>query len=180
MKQSNLLFMSAAMMLASCGGTKDAGQNGTLIERSDIKIEGKRMTPEALWAMGRIGSVAVSPDEKQIAYSVAYYSVPENKSNNELFVMNADGSSNRQITRDSWQESQPVWIKRRQENRFPLQRKRQQPGVGDESGRYGTQTAHPVRGRHRGIRFLARRQETPFHCQVKDREEYGRQTSGPS
>ena len=99
------------MMLASCGGTKDAGQNGTLIERSDIKIEGKRMTPEALWAMGRIGSVAVSPDEKQIAYSVAYYSVPENKSNNELFVMNADGSSNRQITRNSWQESQPVWIK---------------------------------------------------------------------
>ena len=84
--------MSAAMMLASCGGTKDAGQNGTLIERSDIKIEGKRMTPEALWAMGRIGSVAVSPDEKQSAYSVAYYSVPENKSNNELFVMNADGS----------------------------------------------------------------------------------------
>ena len=111
MKQSNLLFMSAAMMLASCGGTKDAGQNGTLIERSDIKIEGKRMTPEALWAMGRIGSVAVSPAEKKIAYSVAYYSVPENKSNNELFVMNADGSSNRQITRDSWQESQPVWIK---------------------------------------------------------------------
>ena len=111
MKQSNLLFMSAAMMLASCGGTKDAGQNGTLIERSDIKIEGKRMTPEALWAMGRIGSVAVSPDEKQIAYSVAYYSIPENKSNSELFVMNADGSSNRQITRDSWQESQPVWIK---------------------------------------------------------------------
>ena len=111
MKQSNLLLMSAAMMLASCGGTKDAGQNGTLIERSDIKIEGKRMTPEALWAMGRIGSVAVSPDEKQIAYSVAYYSVPENNSNNELFVMNADGSSNRQITRDSWQESQPVWIK---------------------------------------------------------------------
>ena len=79
--------MSAAMMLASCGGTKDAGQNGTLIERSDIKIEGKRMTPEALWAMGRIGSVAVSPDEKQIAYSVAYYSVPENKSNNELLSL---------------------------------------------------------------------------------------------
>lgn len=69
------------------------------------------MTPEALWAMGRIGNVTVSPDEKQIAYSVAYYSVPENKSNNEIFVMNADGGSNRQITRNVWQESQPVWIK---------------------------------------------------------------------
>ena len=50
--------MSAAMTLASCGGTKDAGQQqdaAALIQRSDIKIEGKRMTPEALWAMGRIG-----------------------------------------------------------------------------------------------------------------------------
>lgn len=47
--------MSAAMTLASCGGTKDAGQQqdaAALIQRSDIKIEGKRMTPEALWAMG--------------------------------------------------------------------------------------------------------------------------------
>lgn len=67
MKQVNLLLMSAAMTLAACGGTKDAGQAGVpLIERSDIQIEGKRMTPEALWAMGRIGGVAVSPDEKQL------------------------------------------------------------------------------------------------------------------
>ena len=56
MKQSNLLFMSAAMMLASCGGTGGAEQNTALIGKSDIQIEGKRMTPEALWAMGRIGS----------------------------------------------------------------------------------------------------------------------------
>ena len=104
--------MSAAIMLASCGGTKDTGQKDqALIGQSDIKIEGKRMTPEALWAMGRIGGVSVSPDEKQIAYSVAYYSIPENKSNNELFIMNADGSSNTQVTHDNWQESQPTWIK---------------------------------------------------------------------
>ena len=102
------------MTLASCGGTKDAGQQqdaATLIQRSDIKIEGKRMTPEALWAMGRIGSVAVSPDEKQIAYTVSYYSVPQNKSNSEVFVMNADGSDNTQITHDAWQEGQPTWFK---------------------------------------------------------------------
>ena len=106
--------MSAAMTLASCGGTKDAGQQqdaATLIQRSDIKIEGKRMTPEALWAMGRIGSVAVSPDEKQIAYTVSYYSVSQNKSNSEVFVMNADGSDNTQITHDAWQEGQPTWFK---------------------------------------------------------------------
>ena len=102
------------MTLASCGGTKDAGQQqdaATLIQRSDIKIEGKRMTPEALWAMVRIGSVAVSPDEKKIAYTVSYYSVPQNKSNSEVFVMNADGSGNTQITHDAWQEGQPTWFK---------------------------------------------------------------------
>ncbi len=105
--------MSAAMTLASCGGTKNAGEQdaSTLIRRSDIKIEGRRMTPEALWAMGRIGSVAVSPDEKQIAYTVSYYSVPQNKSNSELFVMDADGSANTQITQSTWKEAQPVWFK---------------------------------------------------------------------
>ncbi|WP_373828847.1 S9 family peptidase, partial [Bacteroides heparinolyticus] len=113
MKQVNLLLMSAAMTLASCGGTKNAGEQdaSTLIRRSDIKIEGRRMTPEALWAMGRIGSVAVSPDEKQIAYTVSYYSVPQNKSNSEVFVMDADGSANTQITQSTWKEAQPVWFK---------------------------------------------------------------------
>ncbi len=105
--------MSAAMTLASCGGTKNAGEQdaSTLIRRSDIKIEGRRMMPEALWAMGRIGSVAVSPDEKQIAYTVSYYSVPQNKSNSEVFVMDADGSANTQITQSTWKEAQPVWFK---------------------------------------------------------------------
>ncbi len=104
--------MSAAMTFASCGGTKDAGQAGTpLIERSDIQIEGKRMTPEALWAMGRIGGVAVSPDEKQIAYTVSYYSVEQNKSNSEIFLMNADGTDNRQLTYTTFREGEISWIK---------------------------------------------------------------------
>ncbi|EJW95622.1 prolyl oligopeptidase family protein [gut metagenome] len=113
MKQTKAIIMSAAMAMASCGGTQDAvpGGQAELIQRSDIRIEGKRLTPEALWAMGRIGSVSVSPDAKQLAYTVAYYSVPQNKSNREIFVMNADGTNNRQITHDNWQESQPVWIK---------------------------------------------------------------------
>lgn len=100
------------MTFASCGGTKDAGQAGTpLIERSDIQIEGKRMTPEALWAMGRIGGVAVSPDEKQIAYTVSYYSVEQNKSNSEIFLMNADGTDNRQLTYTTFREGEISWIK---------------------------------------------------------------------
>lgn len=113
MKHVNLLFMSAVMTLASCGGTKEAErtEDATVIGRSDIRIEGKRMTPEALWAMGRIGSVAVSPDEQRIAYTVNYYSVPQDKSNSELFVMNADGSNPMQLTCDAWRQGEPAWIK---------------------------------------------------------------------
>jgi dipeptidyl aminopeptidase/acylaminoacyl peptidase len=103
--------MSAAIMLTSCAGTKDTGQTEPIIGRSDIKIEGKRMTPEALWAMGRIGGVTVSPDEKQLAYTVSYYSVPENKSNSEVFVMNADGSGDKQITHTVCKENEVAWIK---------------------------------------------------------------------
>ena len=113
MKQANLLFMSAAITLASCGNTAQqaATQNDDVIGRSDIRIEGNRLTPEALWSMGRIGNIAVSPDANKVAYTVSYYSVPQNKSNAEIFVMNTDGSANTQLTHDAWQESQPTWIK---------------------------------------------------------------------
>lgn len=111
MKEANLLIMSAVMTLASCNGIKGAQESEVLIGKSNITIETKRMTPEALWAMGRIGEVNVSPNQKQLLYSVAYYSVAENKSNRELFVMNVDGSENKQLTKTSYQENSSVWIK---------------------------------------------------------------------
>ena len=105
--------MAATMTCGACGSIQNSNTPDAedLIQRSDIRIENRRMTPEALWAMGRIGSVAPSPDGKQIAYAVTYYSVPQNKSNSELFVMNADGSANTQITHSALRENQPAWIK---------------------------------------------------------------------
>ena len=101
------------MTLASCGSSPEAAKEAddSLIGRSDIRLENRRLTPEALWAMGRIGSVAPSPDAGRVAYTVSYYSVAQNKSNTELFMMNADGSDNTQLTRTAWNEGQPAWIK---------------------------------------------------------------------
>ena len=61
-----------------------------IITRSDIKLESDVMTPEALWAMGRIGSYAVSPDGQKVAYQVSYYSVEEDRSNTVIYLKAID------------------------------------------------------------------------------------------
>lgn len=108
-------MMATSLLVASCnagtGKDAEASAAGPAIGKSDIKIENGRMTPEALWAFGRIGGMSVSPDGKKVAYTVSYYSVAENKGNSEVYVMNADGSENRRITETPFSESNVAWIK---------------------------------------------------------------------
>ena len=110
------MIMATSLLLGACNPATDVNVKETgdknLIGKSDIRIKDGRMTPEALWAMGRIGGMNVSPDGKRVVYTVAYYSVPENKSNREVFVMNADGSDNKQITKTGFAENEAVGIKR--------------------------------------------------------------------
>ena len=109
------MIMATSLQLGACNPATDVNVKETgdknLIGKADIRIKDGRMTPEALWAMGRIGGMNVSPDGKRVVYTVAYYSVPENKSNREVFVMNADGSDNKQITKTGFAENEAVWIK---------------------------------------------------------------------
>lgn len=111
------MIMATSLLLGACNSNTDVNVKGKatdtskIIGKSDIKIQNGRMTPEALWGMGRIGGMNVSPDGKKVVYTVAYYSVPENKSNREVFVMNADGSDNKQITKTGFAENEAVWIK---------------------------------------------------------------------
>ena len=81
-----------------------------MISRNNVTLKSDLMTPEALWAMGRIGGYAASPTGKQIVYQVGYYSVEKNKSHHMLFVMNADGSNSRQLTTDDKNETDATWI----------------------------------------------------------------------
>ena len=109
------MIMATSLLLGACNPATDVNVKETgdknLIGKSDIRIKDGRMTPEALWAMGRIGGMNVSQKKKKVVYTVAYYSVPENKSNREVFVMNADGSDNKQITKTGFAENEAVWIK---------------------------------------------------------------------
>ena len=69
-----------------------------------------RMTPEALWAMGRIGGAAASPDGKTVAYQVGYYSVKQNKSHQMLYTQTADGKQQTVLTTSAKSETAPAWI----------------------------------------------------------------------
>ncbi len=79
-----IIMATLALLAASCQTKEDATK--APITKPEITIEGGRLTPEALWAMGRINSV--HPDEQSglIAYTVSYYSVEENRSTSWIRV----------------------------------------------------------------------------------------------
>lgn len=60
---------------------------------------GKKMTPESLWAMGRIGSFHLSPDQQNAVYSVSYYSVPKNSSKSVLYHLNLQTFETKPLTK---------------------------------------------------------------------------------
>ena len=102
------LFLVALLLGATATWTK--AQDDVNIGRQNIKLDSELMTPEALWAMGRIGSCAPSPDGSKIVYQVGYYSVKHNKSHQVLYVMNADGSNQTKLTTSSKSETDPAWL----------------------------------------------------------------------
>ena len=90
-------------------GTPSKAQDDMKIGKQNIKLASNLMTPEALWAMGRIGGCEASADGKQIVYQVGYYSVKANKSQQKIAIINADGTGNTTLTTGSKSETDPTW-----------------------------------------------------------------------
>lgn len=107
MKKTTLLLATVALFF---GGSFANAQNTVKDQNATFKVGSDLMTPEALWAMGRIGGATASPDGKQVVYQVGYYSVKQNKSQQMLFVMDADGKNKRQLTTGQQSETDGAWI----------------------------------------------------------------------
>ena len=102
-------FILAAALLTASAGSLNA-QEKVNIGKSNITLKSDLMTPEALWAMGRISAYAPSKGGQKIAYQVGYYSVKENKSHHVLYMMNADGTGQQLLTTDAENETDPSWL----------------------------------------------------------------------
>ncbi len=99
---------AAVLLLAACGSQKESDKVN--IEKQTVQIENGQMSPEALWAMSRIGGYQASPDGQHIVFQMGYYSVKENASHQVLWMMNADGSEQRQLTTDADNETDAQWL----------------------------------------------------------------------
>ncbi len=103
------MLISTAIVSSSCVGSQDK-QEEQLITKSAITVTDGRLTPEVMHSMGKLSDPQVSPDGMQILYGVSYTSIEQNKNNREIFMMDIDGSNNRQLTSTAKSESNARWI----------------------------------------------------------------------
>lgn len=103
----SLLPVAAASLMAIA---TSCGQQEEMIEKPNFSSATGIFDMEALEALGRVSNPQVSPDGKKILYGVSYESVELNKSNNELYTMNLDGTDVKRHTKTAMSEGDAVWI----------------------------------------------------------------------
>ena len=105
-------MIGTALSLATLTGAVTSESSAqTFIGRQTPTLKSDLMTPEALWAMGRIGSVQANAAGTQAVYAVTYYSVAENKSHSVLYLLDLKTKQSQRLTTSTHSESGAVWIK---------------------------------------------------------------------
>ena len=102
-----LAIFSMALMALVGASCQKAEEGKAPVTKPQITIEGGRLTPEGLWAMGRIGSVKSDIETGLLAYTVSYYSVEENRSTTWIRICNP--FENMQVV-DEFVGSEPAWF----------------------------------------------------------------------
>ena len=100
------------MALISSSCNKQENTDKAPITKPEITIEGGRLTPEGLWAMGRIGGIASDIETGWQAYTVSYYSVAENRSTTWIRICNPferNENGDMQVL-DEFVGSDPQWF----------------------------------------------------------------------
>ena len=108
MQLRNTIMIALAMMSAGCAKQACESTEKQPIQKPQIELTSDKFTPEALWAMGRIGSVQVDVETGWIAYTVSYYSVAENRSTTWIRI-GAESEKGLEVF-DEVVGSEPAWF----------------------------------------------------------------------
>jgi dipeptidyl aminopeptidase/acylaminoacyl peptidase len=67
------------------------------------------ITPQDLWAMKRVGSPTLSPDGRQVVFTLTEWSVEKNKSTTNLWLVDLAGGAPRRLTTAAAADGAPAW-----------------------------------------------------------------------
>ena len=71
--------------------------------------EKKPLTVDDMWAVQRVGTPALSPDGKTVAYTVSVYDMEENRSNGDVWIVPLAGGTPRRLTTNKASDGSPDW-----------------------------------------------------------------------
>lgn len=100
------VLTAASLTACSSGGENDA----EIIDKPDFKSTTGIFDIDALEALGRVSAVSVSPETRKVLFGISYEDLEKNRSNNDLYVMDPDGSNLERITRTPKSEGNFTWI----------------------------------------------------------------------
>lgn len=103
-----LTTIAMTAMIVGATGCKSSDEN--IIERPEFKSADGIFSIDALEALGRVTDPKVSPDGSKVLFGISYESVEQNKSNNELYVIDIKGGEPQRLTRTADSENSAVWI----------------------------------------------------------------------
>ena len=93
----------------SCDNKKEAEAAGQSYKTPQQKLDSDVMTPEVLWSFGRIGNVALSPDQSKLVYTITYFNKEEDRSYSDIYVMDLSNHQSTQLTNTAINESEVRW-----------------------------------------------------------------------
>jgi dipeptidyl aminopeptidase/acylaminoacyl peptidase len=107
------ILLCAGILLSSCTQAPQEEASvvgdfsGTLTQE---EIAGGVLTAEILWKFGRLGSMNLSPDGKEVLYTVTRYDVGTNKSISDIFKISTGGGEPILLTDGAGKYYSPKWF----------------------------------------------------------------------
>jgi len=80
-----------------------------LCSAAGLAADKKPLTVDDMWAVQRVGSPALSPDGKTVAYTVSVYDMEENRGNGDVWTVPLAGGAPRRLTTNKASDGSPAW-----------------------------------------------------------------------